>query len=85
MPSLTELLTHDGKIMKMRALGYHQAEIAKIFNVSQSAVSQRIRTIRNRSRVGNNDDVAFWELFMGVGASRLLEKLFDDSLKEGID
>ncbi len=71
--------------MKMRALDFSQDEIARRMNITQSAISQRMSTIKKRSRVGKNDDVAFWELFMGVGASRLLEKLFDDSLKEGID
>jgi transcriptional regulator with XRE-family HTH domain len=71
--------------MKMRALGFSQDEIARRMNITQSAISQRKSTIKKRSRVGKNDDVAFWELFIGVGASKLLEKLFNDSLKEEID
>ncbi len=71
--------------MKMRALGFSQDETVRRMNITQSAISQRMSTIKKRSRMGKNDDVAFWELFMRVGASRLLEKLFDGSLKEGID
>ena len=85
MSTLSEILTKDGKIMKMRALGFSQEEIGRRMNITQSAISQRMSTIKKRSRVGKNDDVAFWELFMGVGASTLLEKIFDESLRERLE
>ena len=34
----------SGQVMKMRALGYSQQEIANVLGTTQSAVSQRIRT-----------------------------------------
>lgn len=85
MAELTELLTTDGQIMKLRALGYSQNEIAKRLKISQSAVSQRFNTIRKRSIIRKNDDVAFWELFMGIGAAKLLEMLFDESFRKGVE
>lgn len=85
MTELTELLTTDGQIMKLRALGYSQTEIAERLKISQSAVSQRFNTIRKRSKIRQNDDVAFWELFMGIGAAKLLERLFDKSFRKGVE
>lgn len=71
--------------MQMRALGYSQKEIGKKLKISQPAVSQRLDTIRKRSKRLKNDDVAFWELFMGIGAAHLLEKLFEKSFREDMD
>ena len=82
MTGLEGLLTKDGKIMQMRAMGFSQAEIAKKLNISQPAVSQRMNTIRKRARAGKDNDVTFWEMLMGIGAARLLEKLFEESKEE---
>jgi len=49
MAGLEGLLTKDGKIMQMRAMGYSQAEIAEKMNVSQAAISQRFKTIRKKA------------------------------------
>ena len=85
MTGLEGLLTKDGKIMQMRAMGYSQAEIAKKLNISQPAISQRMSTIRRRAGAGKEDDVTFWEMLMGIGAARLLQKLFEESFKEDLD
>ena len=85
MTGLEGLLTKDGKIMQMRALGYSQAEIAKKLNVSQPAISQRMSTIRRRAGAGKDQDMTFWEMFMGIGASFLLKKLFDESFLENVE
>lgn len=85
MTGLEGLLTKDGKIMQMRAMGFSQAEIAKKLNISQPAISQRMSTIRRRARAGKDDDVVFWEMLMGIGAARLLEKLFESPVKEDLE
>ncbi len=85
MLGLEKILTHDGEIMKLRALGYSQSEIAKKLNISQPAVSQRMSTIRSRSKAGPDDDTTFWELFMGVGPAFLLKKFFHDLFLESIE
>jgi DNA-directed RNA polymerase specialized sigma24 family protein len=69
--------TDEGKVMKMRALGYSQEEIADRLGVSQSAISQRIQKIRRRARETENDDQLFWELLIGLGAAYLLKKLLE--------
>ena len=85
MLGLKKILTHDGEIMKLRALGYSQSEIAEKLNISQPAVSQRMSTIRNRSKAGTDDDTTFWELFMGIGTTYLLKKFFHDLFLESIE
>ena len=85
MTGLEGLLTKDGKIMQMRAMGFSQTEIAQKMNVSQAAISQRMSTIRRRAKAGKDDDVAFWEMLMGIGAARLLQKLFEEPFKEDLD
>ncbi len=75
--ALAKLITQEGQLMKMRALGYSQEEIASRLKISQSAVSQRIQTIRKRTRRTKNDDNAFWELLVGAGAAILLLKLLE--------
>ena len=67
-------MTPVGELMKMRALGYSQKEIADALGISQPAVSQRITTIRKRAKKQKNNDDAFWELLLGVGALYLLGK-----------
>ena len=48
--ALNRLLTPEGQLMQMRALGYSQQEIAEKLEISQSAVSQRISTIRKHAQ-----------------------------------
>jgi len=85
MTGLEGLLTKDGKIMQMRAMGYSQAEIAEKMNVSQAAISQRFKTIRKKALANVNDEGIFWEMFMGIGASFLLKKLFDESFLKDVE
>jgi transcriptional regulator len=67
---------YDRQIMKMRAVGYSQAEIANSLGISQSAVSQRIQKIRRQAE-SQDVDKAFWELLLGLGAIYLISKLLD--------
>ena len=85
MTGLEGLLTKDGKIMQMRAMGYSQAEIAEKMNVSQAAISQRFKTIRKKALANVNDQGIFWEMFMGIGASFLLKKLFEESFLDDVE
>jgi len=73
--ALSELLTHEGELMKLRALGYSQKEIAERLGISQPAVSQRIDTIRKRAQTSKNDDSAFWQLLLGLGALYVISEL----------
>jgi len=66
------------QIMKMRALGYSQKEIAQNLGTSQSAVSQRIRTIRRSARSSENFEDAFWKLLIAAGGTYVLLKLLDN-------
>jgi len=74
MMRLEKILTKDGKIMQLRALGYSQNDIANKLNISQPAVSQRMSTIHRRTKAGTNDDMTFWELFMGIGVCSFIKK-----------
>jgi len=76
--ALGRLLTQEGQLMKMRALGYSQKEIADELGISQPAVSQRIDVIRKLSQKNKNEDNAFWELLLGVGALYLLSKVLGE-------
>lgn len=76
--ALAKLMTQEGQLMKMRALGYSQEEIASKLGISQSAVSQRIKTIRKRARHTRNDDNAFWELLVGAGVAILLLRILEE-------
>lgn len=71
--------------MQMRAMGFSQAEIAKKLGISQPAISQRMSTIRRRSKAGKDNDLVFWEMFMGIGASFLLKKIFDESFLDNVE
>ena len=64
--------------MQMRALGYSQKEIAGRLGITQSAVSQRLSNIRDMAKQSNNDDHAFWELLLGLGAVYLLAKVLEE-------
>lgn len=69
--------TAEGRIMKLRALGFTQAEIASRLGVSQPAVSQRLELIRRRAQ--NEDmDKLFWSLLLGAGAAWLFVKLLKE-------
>lgn len=72
------LETQDGQIMKLRALGYSQAEIAEQLGITQSAISQRLTNIREKARTMQNDDKAFWYLLFGIGGAILLGKLLEE-------
>lgn len=72
------LETQDGQIMKLRALGYSQAEIAEQLGITQSAISQRLTNIRQKARTMQNDDKAFWYLLFGIGGAILLGKLLEE-------
>ena len=61
--------------MKLRALGYSQKEIAERLGISQPAVSQRIDTIRKRAQTSKDDDSAFWQLLLGLGALYVISEL----------
>ena len=76
--ALAKLMTEEGNLMKMRALGYSQQEIAERFGVSQAAISQRISAIRKVAKKKDNDDNAFWEMLLGLGAVYLLAKIFEE-------
>jgi len=68
--------------MKMRALGFSQNEIASNLGMTQSAVSQRIKTIRKHVDNSNNIEDDFWKLLVAAGGTILLLKLFDEFRKE---
>lgn len=70
------------QIMQMRALGYSQNEIAKSLDMTQSAVSQRIKTIRKKVENPNNVTGDFWKLLIAAGGTILLMKLFEEFRKE---
>ncbi|MGQ0771835.1 MAG: sigma factor-like helix-turn-helix DNA-binding protein [Nitrososphaerota archaeon] len=72
------LETQDGQIMKLRALGYSQAEIAEQLGITQSAISQRLTNIREKAKNMQNDDKAFWYLLFGIGGAILLGKLLEE-------
>jgi len=76
--ALERLISQEGQIMKLRALGYSQSDIAKRLNISQPAVSQRINTIRKRVKKEGNDDAAFWKTLLGLGAVVVLLKLLEE-------
>jgi len=73
--------TTEGQIMKLRALGFTQAEIAARLGISQSAVSQRLELIRARTR-REDPDRLFWTLLLGAGAAWLFVKLLE-SIEKG--
>ncbi|WP_268542335.1 sigma factor-like helix-turn-helix DNA-binding protein [Candidatus Nitrosotenuis cloacae] len=74
----TLLETQDGQIMKLRALGYSQTEIAEQLGITQSAISQRLTNIREKAKTMENDDKAFWHLLFGIGGAFLLGKLLEE-------
>lgn len=68
----------DRQIMQMRALGFHQDEIARKLQMSQSAISQRIEKIRNQTQGISDTEKLFWTLLVGAGAIYLLSKIFNE-------
>ena len=68
------------QVVKLRGLGYSQAEIAEHLNVSQSAIQYQLTKINNRARNEGNDDT-FLALVvgasLGIGAGLLLAKLLE--------
>ena len=79
---LPDINEYDRQIMKMRALGYSQEEIAERIGVTQSAVSQRMQKIRRQAE-SKDVDKAFWDLVIGLGAAYLIAKLIDELGKGG--
>jgi DNA-binding CsgD family transcriptional regulator len=79
------LETQDGQIMKLRALGYSQADIAEQLGITQSAISQRLTNIREKAKTMQNDDKAFWYLLFGIGGAILLAKLLEELGNENKD
>lgn len=75
------IMSTEGEVMKLRALGFSQNEIANRLGVSQSAVSQRLDIIRRRAK---NEDIdrLFWSLLLGAGAAWLFIKLLESIEKE---
>lgn len=71
----------DRQIMKYRALGFSQTEIAARMGVTQSAVSQRIQKIRRVAGESSDAEDAFWKLVIGLGALYVLGKLLDNRNK----
>ena len=68
------------EIVKMRGLGYNQAEIAEHLGVSQSSVQYQLAKIRQRAQQEGNDDVFLAILVgasLGLGAGLLLAKLLE--------
>jgi len=72
------------QIIKMRGLGYNQAEIAEALGVSQSAVQYQLRKIKQRAQEEGDDDTWLSLLLaagigagVGLGAGLLLAKLFE--------
>lgn len=71
--------------MKLRALGYSQADIAEQLGITQSAISQRLTNIREKAKTMQNDDKAFWYLLFGIGGAILLAKLLEELGNENKD
>ena len=64
------------EIVKMRGLGYNQAEIAQRLGVSQSAIQYQLARINERARKEGNDDTFFALLIASIifSASSSLRK-----------
>ena len=69
------------EIMKLKALGYRQESIAKIFHMSQSSVSQRMDGIRKLTKGVKDTDKLFWRLILGDNAISLLKVILGKDLK----
>ena len=74
------------EIVKMRGLGYNQAEIAQQLGVSQSAIQYQLAKINGRAREEGNDNTFLALLFgagLGIGAGFLLAKLLEKKQEGG--
>jgi len=69
--------TTEGHIMKLRALGFSQNEIASKIGMTQSAISQRLELIKRRAQHEDADKL-FWSLLLGAGAAWLFIKLLKE-------
>ena len=71
----------DREIMKLNALGYHQEDIARILKKSQSAISQRIDHIREKTKGVKDIDKLFWRLILGDNTISLLRMILNEKQK----
>ena len=72
-------LTNNEKadIMRLRALGYSNQEIAHRLNYSEPTISYHVKQTRKRAENGEEDDL-FWGLVAvaaGIGLVELIKKL----------
>ncbi|MBU7027221.1 MAG: helix-turn-helix domain-containing protein [Theionarchaea archaeon] len=68
------------EIVKMRGLGYSQAEIAQQLGVSQSAIQYQLSKINERARNEGNDDTFLALIIgasLGIGVGLLFAKLLE--------
>lgn len=68
------------QIVKMRGLGYSQAEIAEELGVSQSAIQYQLQRIKKRAQKEGGDDTLIALLMgagLGISAGFILAKLFE--------
>ncbi len=63
----------DREIVKRRALGYKQAQIAKDLGISQATVSLRLEAINKRAQATENKNELFWTLVIDPAALSLLK------------
>ena len=73
MNNYKRLTQHDkDEIMKYRALGYSNQEIAERIGCSVPTISYHLKQVRERANHENNDDL-FWALAAGLAGIGLLE------------
>ena len=76
------------EIVKMRGLGYNQAEIAQRLGVSQSAIQYQLARINERARKEGNEENTFLALLivgagLGISAGLLLAKILEKKQEGG--
>ena len=78
MNSYKRLTDYDkAEIMRMRALGYSNQEIARNLGYSEQTIGYHVNLIRKRAEKGEEDDL-FWGLVAvaaGLGIVELLKRL----------